>query len=241
MSDDGKKGKRKGGCISRLATLFAFLGLAALAAALYFIAQPQDTSDIEGVGPGAVGKRVRDLKVVLEKSREDGYPVTLSEEEINLYLRETLESKQGGLLADQVSLDEVMVRLEEGKAEVVLVRRVAGRPFTVSLFVQADSYELPDGTIQREISMSGGPYHDTIPRPLIGGRFGRIQVPQGFIRFLTLESFSRLASVYRDPSSKEPALELDLIEDMSRIEIHEGRLELDPRANTRELSLPGGF
>ncbi len=59
MSGEGKKEKR--GCFHRLATLVALVGLAGLAAALYFIAQPQDLSDIDGAGRPDSGRPVRDL------------------------------------------------------------------------------------------------------------------------------------------------------------------------------------
>lgn len=241
MSEEGKTSKRKGGCLGKLATLFAFAGLGGLAAAMYFIAQPQDLSDIAGRGPGAVGKQSRDLRVVLQKAHESGYALTLTEEEINLYLRDTLSARQGGMLADHVTLDEVVVRLEKDVAEIILVRTVAGHPLTMSMYVRTDTLEMPDGTLQREISMSGGQYHESIGRPLIGGRFGQLKAPQGFIRVLLFDSMTRLASVYRDGPASKPEKELDCIEDMARIEIQDGKLQLDPRGTTRSMGLPGGF
>ena len=122
---DGGAAKKKGGCLGKLATLVAFLGLAGLGAAIYFISQSQDLSDLDGRGPGAIGKRSRDLLEVLTNAADRDYDVSISEEEINLFLRDTLSSKQGGILADQVKIKDVAVRLEDGRAEVIIVRDVA--------------------------------------------------------------------------------------------------------------------
>ena len=51
------------------------------------------------------------MKAVLKNAIDRGYPVTLTETEINQWLGRTLATKQGGLLAGQVSLDRVWVRL----------------------------------------------------------------------------------------------------------------------------------
>ncbi len=97
--------KPKSGCLGKLTTLAVFAGLVGLGGALYTISQPQDLSDITGYGPSAVGKDSRNLKAVLKNATEGGYPLKLSEEEINLYLRDTLEFEQGGLLAEWVKLE----------------------------------------------------------------------------------------------------------------------------------------
>ena len=202
------------------------------------ISQPQDLSDIEGRGPGAVGKPSRDLKAVLANSLKGGYKLTLTEEEINLYLRDTLKSRQGGFLESQVSIDDVAVRLEGEHAEIIIVRTVAGQPFTVSMFVTVIQSELPNGTILTEVGRHRGPYHELIKRPLVGGRFGSLPVPQGFMH-LVLPSFENLAAVYRDAEAKKPVKELDFVEEMPRFSIVGGKLVLDPNPNVREVPMPG--
>lgn len=227
----------KRSCLGKLASLFAFAGLIGLGVALYFIAQPQDLSDIEGRGAAAKGLRSRDLKEVLASADKGGYPLTLSEKEINLYLRDTLAMKQGGKLAEQITLEEVVVRLEKDRAEVVIVRSVAGYPFTVSAYIQITQTERPDGTIDTRISRNGGRYKENMKRPNKGGRFGQLVVPEGFL-YLVLPSFNSLVGVYRDSESIEPSKEIDFIEQMARVRIEEGKLVLDPRANT--MILPQG-
>jgi hypothetical protein len=237
--------KPKGSCLGKLMTLVVFLGLGGLGAALYFVAQPQDLSDIEGLGPAVIGKSSRDLKEVLKRSSEGGHPLELTESELNLYLRDTLEFKQEGALAEWVKLEEVAVRLEDDRAEVVMVRSVAGYPLTLSMYVRIEQIEQPDGRITTQIFRNGGPYQEWLPKPEIGGRFGQLPVPEGFL-LTVMPAFQKLAEVYREPSSpgsmsrRKLVKEVDFIEDMARISIVDGKLKLDPAPNTREMLMPGG-
>lgn len=218
--------------------LVAFVGLGGLGAAGYFVSQPQDMSDIEGRGQEAVGRSSRNLEGVLSKALKGGYELNLTEEDINLYLRDTLEMKQGGFLGEWVKLEDVAVRLEKDRAEVIQVRSIQGHEMTISMYVKILQTEEPNGTILTEISCNGGAFHKDLPRPLVGGRFGKLPVPQGFLH-LVLPSFENLAAVYRDAESKKPTKEVDYIEEMVRIRMEEGKLVLDSRANTVEM--PGGF
>ena len=105
--------KPKGSCLGKLMALFSFAGVAGLGVAVFFITQPQDLSDIKGRPSGLTPPpKTRDLRTVLQNSVDRSYPLTLTEEEINLYLRQTLAAKQGGALGSQVSLDAVSVRIE---------------------------------------------------------------------------------------------------------------------------------
>ncbi len=238
MSDEEKSPKRKGGCFGKLLGLFVFLGLGGLVVALYFISQPQDLSDLDGVGPSAAGTSSRDLKAVLANSLKGGYPVTLTEEDLNLYLRDTLRARQGGILEDRVGLKQVALRLEKDRVEVVILREIAGHPFTTSMYLRVSQTTDADSMVRTEISRNGGPYHESLPFPMKGGRFGRLAIPEGFL-VLVLPGFSELVTVFRDPTAKDPVLEIDFIEEMSRIRIEEGKLVLDPRPPTRETAALG--
>lgn len=240
MPNEEKAPKAKGGCVARLASLFLLLVVAGLAAALYQISQPQDLTDIAGRGAGAVGKPSRDLKAVLASALKGDYELTLTEQDINLYLRDTLKMKQGGLLADEASLDEVAVRLEGDHAEIIMVRTVAGHPFTVSMYVRVVQSELPNGNILKEVVRSRGPYHESIKRPNVGGRFGKLPMPEGFL-LLVMPSFEKLAAVFRDEDAGRPNKELDFVEEMARFSIVDGKLVLDPRPNVLEIPLPGSL
>ena len=209
----------EGGCFSKLVLLVLMLGATGLGWSLFLISQPQDLSDlarnVEAAPPGRV------MKVVLKNAIDRGYPVTLSETEINEWLGRTLTVKQGGLLESKASFDRVWVRLEDGIAEVIMARKFMDKPFTVSMFLQVEQLEGPKG-VTTEVKLHGGLYHPDLPNPPRGGRFGQLVVPQGFL-LLVMPAYQNLAAIFPD--------EIHLgFEEMSRIKIEKGRLVLDPRA-----------
>jgi hypothetical protein len=217
---DEEKLKPKGSCLGKLAVLVALAGMVGMGAAVFFMARPQDLSDIKGND----AQRPRDLRAVLQSAIDRSYEVTLTEEEINRYLKQTLEAKQGGFLAGKVAFESVRVRLEEGRAEIIMVRSVMGHPLTLSMFLRVEQTLDMKGTTQTTVLRDGGAFLPEVPRAerlVKGGRFGQLVVPQGFL-LLVLPGFEKLAANY----SKE--LELGF-EEMSRITLGDGKLVLDPR------------
>lgn len=235
MSDDNNENppqtnpKTSRGCFSRLIVLLLLLCATGLGFALYFMAQPQDLSDIHGYTPDTRALLRRNLRLMLQTSHDRSYPVTITEGEINQWLLGVLQAKQGGLLADKVTLDGVWVRLEDGRAELVLERKVMGKPFTVSMYLQIQQTDSESGT-KTEINFHGGPFHKYLPFPKCGGRFGQLPVPQGFL-LLVMPSYKNLAAAFPE--------ELRLgFEEMTRIKIEKGRLTLDPRVPQRSVTNP---
>ena len=225
--------KSGGGCLGKLAFLILLASACGLGAAVFFITQPQDLSDVGGSGPMAKSSPPRDMAVVLKNAIDRGYPVTLTETEINQWLGRTLTVKQGGLLAGQVSLERVLVRLEEGHAEVIMERKLMGMPFTTSMFLRVEQLQGAKGVIT-EVHLDGGPYHESIPRPPRGGRFGKLVVPQGFL-LLVRPAYEKLVPLFPE--------EIRLgFEEMARIKIQKDRLVLDPRDPANDVSgLPSTF
>ncbi len=208
------------GCFSKLLVATLLVCAVGLGFALYFIAQAQDLRDIHGYTPDKHPSLPQDMKTMLQNSLERSYPVTLTEGDINRWLPATLKTKQGGLLADSVALDGVWVRLEDGRAEVVLERKVLGKPFTVSMYLQIQQSESDQGATT-EVQFHGGAFHPYLPFPKCGGRFGRLPVPQGFLH-LVMPAFEKLAAAFPD--------ELSLAcKDMARIKIENKRITFDPR------------
>jgi hypothetical protein len=222
--------KPKGSCLGKLVTLVALAGVAGLGVAVFFMARPQDLSDIKGI---AGTSKPRDLRAVLQSAVDRGYEVTLTEEEINLYLKQTLLAKQGGMLEKAVTFDGVRVRLEEGRAEIIMQRSVMGQPLTLSMFVRVEQTLNMKGTTQTTVMRDGGPFLPQVPRTeriVKGGRFGQLVVPQGFL-LLVLPAYEKLAALYQK--------ELELgFEEMSRITMSDGKLVLDPRPDGG-AELPG--
>lgn len=212
------------GCLARLLVLILLLVALSLGVAIYFIAQPQDLSDIHGYTPENRSLLRRDLKMMLQNSLDRAYPVTLTEGEINRWLLAVLNPKQDGLLANKVTLEGVWVRLEDGRAEVVLERKVLGKSFTVSMYLQIEGSETDDGPTT-DVQFHGGPFHPYLPFPKCGGRFGRLPVPQGFL-LLVMPAFKNLAAAFPE--------EIRLaFKEMARIKIEDERLTFDPRVPRR--------
>jgi hypothetical protein len=219
------------GCFGLLIKLCMLTMLTGLGAAVYFITQPQDLSDISGAGHAAALTQRKDLKTALQSSVDRGYEITLSEQDINGYLAHTLAAQQGGLLGTHATLDGVWVRLEEGRIEVVLERRLFGHLFTLSSFIQISQTVTPTGVASTEGVLHGGPYVQDLPVNR-GGRFGQLVVPQGFL-YLILPSLKHVADLYQD--------EIKLaFGRMARIRIEKDKLILDPREPGDLMAAPGG-
>jgi len=230
---DSSKPKSSGSCLGKLVALILLCGALGLGSALFFISQPQDLTDVGGYGPAAKNASSRELKVVLKNSIDRGFPVTLTESEINLWLGRALEAKQGGLLRKQISFERVWIRLLDGYAEGVMERRIMGKPFTVSMFLRLEQVQGAKEVLT-EVHMDGGPYHANLPQPPRGGRFGQLVVPQGFL-ILVKPAFEKLVPVLQE--------EITLgFEEMARMKIEKGRLVLNPRGPESDiLGLPKTF
>ncbi|MES2439643.1 MAG: hypothetical protein V4584_11275 [Verrucomicrobiota bacterium] len=227
-----KTHKSGGGCFSKLLFLILLVATAGLGSAVFFAVQPQDLTDLGGYGTAAKKLPERDMKTVLKSAIDRGYAVTLSETELNQWLARTVGTKQGGLLGDQISLERVWVRLEEGRAEVILERKLLGRPFTVSMYLQVERMEGMKGTTT-EVQLHGGPYHKDFPNPPRGGRFGKLVVPQGFL-LLVMPAYQKLAALFPDEIRMG-------FSEMARIRIEKGNLVLDPREPLGSQGMPMTF
>ncbi|MDB6078394.1 MAG: hypothetical protein JWO82_2141 [Akkermansiaceae bacterium] len=226
---DEKPEKKRGGCLRKLVALFTLAGVAGLGWCVWMIFQPQDLSDIKGRGPAAAGKRAGDLMAVLKKSQEGSYAVNLNEEDINLYLKERLVLKQGGFLSNFVKLESVVVRITKERAEVVMERSIFGHPFTVSMYLHVEAVREVTGRTSREVIMDGGEYFKDFPRLKRGGRFGKLEVPQGFL-VLVLPAYRNLAKALDQEISAGVA-------DMPRVNLKNGNVQLDPREEGDEKPL----
>ncbi len=221
-----------GGCLSKLLFLILLAAAAGFGVAVFHISQPQDLSDLGGYGPSARKLPERDMRAVLKSSIERSYRLNLSEAEINQWLQRTLAVKQTGLFAENISLDRVLVRLEKDRAEVIMLRTVFGKPFTVSMYLQVERMESAQGNYT-EIRPQGGPFHPDLPNPPRGGRFGQLVVPQGFL-LLVMPAYKKLAALF--PQEIELAFR-----EMSRIRIEKDQLVLDPREPLGNESMPRTF
>lgn len=218
------------GCLLRLAALFMTLVCAALLVAVAFAFSPQDTSDLNQK-KSTTSSSQRDITQVLKESSERSLAVTISQNEVNQWLKKQVVAKQKGLLASHSRISDIAFRFEENLAEIVTTREIFGKNFTFSTYFSIDPIETPDGT-SMEIKLHGGQFHPSMNSPLLGGRFGKLKVPQGFTT-LMLPEYRALCRAF------EPELEY-VTQKMVRIKIKKHAIELDPNVET-DKPIQGGF
>jgi len=223
---DGKKEVvvEKISFIGKVMRLLIFVVCLGFIAVIYYMAQPQDVTDIDGRDPSV--SPPRDLQEVLTKAVEGRYSVMITEAEINQMLHRKLVAKQGGLLEGNAVIKSVLVRLKPDIAEVILVRDVFGREVTVSMYLQIEQVESQSG-ISTQIHLHGADLQSTSRVPKKGGRFGQLTVPQGFL-VVVMPDFIKIA----DALSTE--IELGF-EKMTRFKIDDKRITLDPNRPTRHI------
>lgn len=221
MAPPKEEPTKKPGFLHYFAIAFVAVTLSWLAISLFLVMQPQPMHDIDGMDPAA--GTGRDVSTVLRESQQRQTTATLTEEEINLWLARTVEANQGGILGMSLKFERVAVRLSEELVEVVMVRELAGRPFTVSMFISV--VQNRDGDrLDTEVNLHAGSSRK-LPPVLNGGRFGRLIVPQGFLRMIR-PSYITLAEALRE--------ELDNgFTDMTVIKIEDKKITLDPRKPRR--------
>lgn len=203
---------KKGGCM-RTVLVLALLLLAVLGVLTYLTFDPQDLSDIEGwredVSP--IPAPGRDVGKVLESALKGRHSATLTEREINHYLVNTLKISQEGFFKDRVELKGVWVRLTENQAEVIIEREIMGeRRHTISMFLEIEQLLGDKGQVTTMVHRSGG-------------RFGRTEVPQGYL-LIVMGAFDSLGTAYGD----ELAMFRKMFKGMTRVMIKEGELVLTP-------------
>jgi hypothetical protein len=229
---EAKKTRFLGGCFSKLLFLVLLAVLGGMGAGLWFALQPQDMGDLGGHGPAMRATPPRDMKAVLQNAIDRNYAVTLSEAEINQWLASTLEMRQGGVLAKDIKLEHFRVRLEQDRAELILMRTVFGKPFSVSMYFKVNK-ELSGREIITTFNPSGGRFLKDYQFPQKGGRLGQLVVPQGFLHLL-MPSYSKIAALY------EEEIELAFTR-MQRVRFEEDRLVLDPREPLGDEGMPETF
>lgn len=207
------------GKLFRLLFLVVCFGILA---AIYMMLQSQDLSDIDGYKSSSTAPR--NVQEVLSKAVEGNYSVTLTEADINHMLQSQINAKQGGMLSSDASIKRILVRLKKDIAEVIIMRELFGKEITVSMYLQIQQTEDKDG-ISTQIHLHGGDYNKSSPLPDIGGRFGKVKIPQGFLRSV-VPDYVKIAEVLA------PEIELGF-EKMARFEIQDKRVLLDPRRPTR--------
>lgn len=155
-----------------------FLGFAAgLLLLLIQLWRPQDLSDIQGYGDSSPA---RDLEAVIRNA--NGGPVTITEEELNRYLRETCRMRQPGIFSIITHCQGVAVRLHNGYAEVIFDRVLGANMHQTTAVNLTFSQELKLGIPELHADMHGGePLLGSMPN---GGSIGGVPLPRRYVVML---------------------------------------------------------
>jgi len=202
-----------------------------MCAFVYFAWLPRELDDIDGKSV-TDDEIVVDLKEKLMASKNGLYEITITEEEINRYLTNKLALAQSDLVGDYVKVKGVYVNLTPDNVEVIIERELD--------YVQKeggkDLGEIPFLPLTNTVSMNFKVYTEDVEgktRRSIEfppGSFGLVPAPGQFV-MLVKPSFDKIAELF--------AVEIDLgYEQMTRVEVGDGFIKLDPQVMVREVSEP---
>lgn len=131
-----------GGGLSFL-TVFLTLVAMGMLAAVFFVVQPRDMSSVAGypVNPLAATGKPRNLleetqKLMISRSAD----LSLSEEEVNLYLNQRLQAEQTGPMAAIVKFRGLYIDFTPGFADVIIERELFGMPLTMSATISTEKF-----------------------------------------------------------------------------------------------------
>lgn len=138
---------------------------------------PQDLSDIDGYGDTMPA---RDLEAVIRNA--NGGPVTITEAEINRYLRQTCRMRQPGIFSIITHCQGVAVRLHNGYAEIIFDRVLGANMHQTTAVYLTFSQELKLGIPELHADLQGGaPLLGAMPN---GGSIGSIGLPRHHVLLL---------------------------------------------------------
>lgn len=145
---------------------------------------PQDLSDIQGYNDSAAA---RDLTALIRNA--NGAPVTITEAELNRYLRDTCRMRQTGIFSIITHCQGMAVRIHNGYAELVFDRLMGANMHQTTAVYLSFSQENKLGSTELKVELRGGePLLGAMPN---GGSIGSVSLPQRHVLMLrpALESF----------------------------------------------------
>lgn len=198
--------------------------VAGLGYGVYGSFQGQDLSDIAGYAETDREPYQNGVPSMIALAANTRQSVEISEKLMNTWLAENIKARQEGQLADYVKLKGVWVRFEEeegGRAEIIIEREIEGRSHTVSMYLRVERKKKEDGTFTNYIHKDGGSFFGLLA---IGGRFGSIRVPQGFLLF-TQDSYRSLSNLFEEEIGW---IKKEIIKEASgRVIFEDGKMRID--------------
>lgn len=176
---------------SLLATLLFFAFTGSLFTLVVQMWHPQDLSDIAGYGDKGTS---RDLTLALKNAT--GTEISFTEEEINRYLQDTCQMRQGGIFSILAHTQGIAARIHDGYVELI-IDRVIGTHLrqTTSVLLSFRRGQRENGRNALHVEFRGGePLLGSLPR---GGSIGRVSLPQRQMELLR-PAIKTLADCYPD-------------------------------------------
>lgn len=138
---------------------------------------PQDLRDVAGYEDNAAA---RDLAAIIRNA--NGEPVTITEAELNRYLRETCRMRQTGIFSIITHCQGVAARVHNGYLELVFDRIMGANMHQTTAVNLTFSQENKLGTPELKVEFQGGePILGSMPK---GGSIGSIPIPQRHVMML---------------------------------------------------------
>jgi hypothetical protein len=110
---------------------------------------------------------------------------------------------------------------EGGRAEFIIERKVHNIIHTSSMFLRFQRRKKEDDSFTTTVRKDGGNFLSTI---LIGGRFGKLKIPQGFLLF-TQDAYANLGALFEEEFQM---IEQNIIkEGAGRIVFEEKKMRID--------------
>ncbi|MDE0859957.1 MAG: hypothetical protein OSA93_07340 [Akkermansiaceae bacterium] len=216
--------EHRGKALKRLFILIAFLMVAGLGMGVYLSFQPQDLTTISGYSPDDRSERATDVPAMIRLAAKNRQPIVLSEKQVNSWLAENLKVRQEGNFAKETELKGVWIRFDEaegGRAEFIIERKVRNITHTSSMFLRFQRRKKEDDSFTTTVRKDGGSFLGTV---LIGGRFGKLKIPQGFLLF-TQDAYANLGALFEEEFQM---IEQNIIkEGAGRIVFEEKKMRID--------------
>lgn len=138
---------------------------------------PQDLSDIAGYNDTAAA---RDLTALVRNA--NGAPVTITEAELNRYLRDTCRMRQTGIFSIITHCQGIAVRIHNGYAELIFDRLMGANMHQTTAVYLTFTQENHLGSPELKVDLRGGePLLGSMPN---GGSVGSIGLPYRHVLML---------------------------------------------------------
>lgn len=219
-----------------LVALLVIVANVAMGAFVYFSWQPRDLSDIDGREVDSVSKKpVVDLMEKMQAAKNGLYEINITEEELNQYIATKIKLVQSGVVDEYVDVKGVYVDLKPDVMEIIIEREI--NYVDPAAKEGEENSKVPflpmDNTVSMKLKIYTTPAEEGGTKRIVefpGGSFGKAPAPGQFV-LAVKDSFEQIAEHF----SKEIDIAYN---EMTRIEIKDGVITLDPRREVREVG-PG--